>query len=125
MCPMLDQIKFERMRGTTPSPRHRRLEVGKLTSYVLNQAWSRVQCSVCNVVGGPSKLWIWDLKTSHTTVPIHIFGPHAMYTGSSDQPHLPCATFYDNTHISGLPECIYIIPLIENEGYVLAMMGSS
>ena len=93
MCPMLDQIKFERMHGTIPPGR---LEVGKLTSYVLNQAWSRVRCSVCNVVGGPSKLCIRDLNTSHTTVPIHIFG---------------------------LPKCIYIIPLTDNEGYVLAMNG--
>lgn len=122
MCAMVDQIKFERMCGMDPSlPRC--LEVGKPTSYVLNQAWSRVRCSVCNVVGGPSKLCIWDLNTSHTTVPIHIFGPHAVYTGSSDRPRLPCVVFCDDTHICGLPECIYIIPLTDNEGYVLAING--
>lgn len=104
-------------------PPCRRLEVGKSTSYVLNQAWSRVRCSVCNVVGGPSKLCIWDLNTSYTIVPIHIFGPHAVYTGSSDRPRLPCAVFCDDTDICGLPECIYIIPLTDNEGYVLAMNG--
>ena len=92
MCPMLDQIKFECMHGMTP-PR-RRLEVGKLTSYVLNQAWSRVWFLVCTVVGGPSKLCIWDLNTSCTIVPIHIFGKHAVYTGSSDRPRLPCAVFW-------------------------------
>src|SRR3990170_7279568 len=96
MCAMLDQIKFERMRRTTPP---HRLEVGKPTSYVLNQAWGRVRCLVCNVVGGPSKLCIRDLNTSHTTVPIHIFGPHAVYMGSSDRPRLPCAVFCDDTHI--------------------------
>ena len=73
---------------------------------------------------GPSKLCIWDLNTSYTIVPIHIFGPHAVYTGSSDRPRLPCAVFCDDTHICGLPECIYIIPLTYNEGYyVLAMNG--
>ena len=106
--------------GRPPRPR---LEVGKPTSYVLNQAWSRVRCSVCNVVDGPSKLCIQDLNTSHTTVPIHIFEPHAVYTGSSDRPRLPCAVFCDDTHICGLPECIYIIPLTDNKGYVLAMNG--
>ena len=110
--------------GRPPHPRHRRrLEVGKLTSYVLNQAWSRVRCSVCNVIGGPSKLCIWDLNTSHTTVPIHIFGPHAVYTGSSDRPRLPCAVFCDDIDICGLPGCIYITPLTDNEGYVFAMNG--
>ena len=85
MYPMLEQIKFERMCGkTAPPPGRRRLEVGKPTSYVLNQAWGRVWCSFCKVVGGPSKLCIRDLNTSHTTVPINIFGPHAVYTGSSD-----------------------------------------
>ena len=100
-----------------------RLEVGKLTSYVLNQAWSRVRCLLCNVVGGPSTLCIWDLNTSHTTVPINIFRPHAVYTGSSDRPRLPCVVFCDDMDIYGLPECIYIIPLTDNEGYVLAMNG--
>ena len=109
--------------GRPPPPGRRRLEVGKLTSYALNQPWSRVRCSVCNVVGGPSKLCIWDLNTSYTIVPIHIFGPHAVYTGSSDRPRLPCAVFCDDTDICGLPECIYIIPLTDNEGYVLAMNG--
>ena len=99
------------------------LKVGEPTSYVLNLAWGRVRCSVCNVVGAPSKLCIWDLNTSYTIVPIHIFGPHAVYTGSSDRPRLPCAVFCDDTHIYGLPECIYIIPLTDNEGYVLAMNG--
>ena len=60
-------------------------------------------------------------NTSHTIVPINIFGPHAVYTGSSDRLGLPCVVFCDDTHICGLPECIYIIPLIDNEGYVLAM----
>src|SRR5215216_531658 len=101
--------------GGPPLPPPRFLEVGKLTSYVLNQASSRVRCSVCNVVDGPSKLCIQDLNTSHTTVPIHIFGPHAVYTGFSDRPRLPCAAFCDDTHIYGLPECIYIIPLTDNE----------
>ena len=31
--------------------------------------------------------------------------------------------FCDNTHIRGLPEFIYITPLTDNEGYVLAMNG--
>ena len=98
-------------------------EVGKPTSYVLNQAWSRVWCSICNVVGVPSKLCIWNLNTSHTTVPINIFRPHAVYTGSSDRPRLPYAVFCDDAHICGLLECIYIIPLTDNEGYVFAMNG--
>ena len=59
--------------------------------------------------------------THHRT--IHIFGSHAVYTGSSDRPRLPCAVFCDDTHICGLPKCIYIISLTDNEGYVLAMNG--
>ena len=121
MCPMLDKIKLSACVGRPPCCRH--LEVGKPTSYVLNQAWSRVRCLVCNVVGGPSKLCIRDLNTSHTTVPIHIFGTHAVCTGSSDRPCLPCAVFCDDTHICGLLECIYIVPLTDNYGYVLAMNG--
>ena len=109
--------------GQPPPPPRRRLEVGKPTSYVLNQAWGRVRCSVCNVVGGPSKLCIWDLNTSYTIISIHIFGPHVVYTGSSDRPRLPCAVFCDDMHICGLLECIYIIPLTDNEGYVLGAMN--
>ena len=37
--------------------------------------------------------------------------------------HLPFAVFCDDTDICGLPECIYIFPLTDNEGYVLAMNG--
>ena len=35
----------------------------------------------------------------------------------------PLCGFCDDTDICGLPECIYIIPLTDNEWYVLAMNG--
>ena len=36
--------------------------------------------------------------------------------------HVSLVSFFcDDTHICGLPECIYIIPLTDNEGYVFAM----